>query len=178
MDRLVSLMVEMGALKFGRFRLKSGKISTYYVDVKTALTRPEFLEEVARRFSELPLEYDRVAGLELGGVPLAVAVGLKKALPYVIIRKEEKSYGTGGRFVGEIPRGEVILIVEDVITTGGTTLSGIKAVREAGGVVKDVAVVVDREEGGREAIERDGATVHSLLTAADLLKVKREEGEN
>lgn len=177
MDRLVSLMIETGALKFGRFRLKSGRMSDYYVDVKTAFTDPEFLEEVAKRISELPLRYDRIAGLELGGVPLAVAVSLKKAIPYVIIRKEEKCYGTGGRFVGEVRPAEVVLVVEDVITTGGTTLSGIRAVREAGGVVKDVVVVVDREEGGREAIEGEGATVHSLLKAGDLLRAKKEEGE-
>ncbi|MCD6382851.1 MAG: orotate phosphoribosyltransferase [Thermoplasmata archaeon] len=171
-------MFETGALKFGRFKLKSGRISEYYVDVKVASTKPEFLKEVSNRISDMPLHYDRIAGLELGSVPLAVALSLRVGLPFIIIRKERKEYGTGGRFVGEFEKGEKILIIEDVITTGGTTLSGISALREAGGVVEDVVVVVDREEGGKDTLESAGVEVHSLLKASDLLRYKGEGGEN
>jgi orotate phosphoribosyltransferase len=105
----------------------------------------------------------------LGAVPLVAVTSVETGTPYVIARKETKEYGTGNRIEGNLEDGEEVVVLEDIATTGQSAIDAIEALREAGAVVNRVLVVVDREEGAREAIESHGVTFESLLTAADLL---------
>ncbi|WP_202318736.1 orotate phosphoribosyltransferase [Archaeoglobus neptunius] len=163
-ERLVRRMIDVGALRFGDFLLSSGKRSRVYVDVKLASTFPDILEMIADGIAEKlsGVEFDRVACVELGGVAIAVATSLKLKKPLVIFRKEEKSYGVGGDRIGEIRKGERVVVVEDVITTGRSALSAARRVEKSGGVVGAIIAVVDREESGREFM--------SLLKLSDLIK--------
>lgn len=161
---LMKRMIEVGALKFGDFTLSSGKKSRVYVDVKLASTYPDILEMIASRIAEIAagMDFDRIACVELGGVPIAVAASLKLEKPLIIFRKEKKDYGTGGDRIGELREGEKVLIVEDVVTTGKSAISAARRVEESGGVVEAIIAVVDREESDIEVL--------SLLRLSDLLE--------
>ena len=159
-----------GALQFGEFTLASGKRSPFYVGIKRAITRPEILREIARGLAPFAKGADRIAGVELGAVPIAAAVALETGTPFIMVRKERKEHGTSKEFEGDLQRGDRLLFVEDVVTTGGTLVKAIERVRGHGAEVSDVAVVVDREEGGAAALAGIGVRVQALLTAADLLR--------
>ena len=163
-DALVRRMIEVGALKFGDFVLSSGKRSRVYVDVKLASTFPDILEMIAEKMAAKlkGLDFDRIACVELGGVPIAVALSLKLKKPLIIFRKEKKEYGVKGDRIGEVKRGERVVVVEDVITTGSSALSAARRVEESGAVVAGIIAVVDREESGKEFM--------SILKLSDLIK--------
>ncbi len=158
---------ELG-FKKGDFVLTSGKRSNYYIDVKKAYARPEVLTEIAVEMSRFIEREERVAGMELGAVPIAVAVGLESQLPFTIIRKDARTHGTRDRIEGEIKPGEHVLLVEDVATTGGSILSARKAIVDAGGECNRAVVVVDRLEGAGEMLADHGIELISLLTVKDL----------
>ncbi len=167
-EDLARMLLEVGALKFGRFELSSGKISDYYVDVKEASTYPEVLDAMTDALSELlPGDAEVIAGPELGGVPLVSVLSVKAGVPMAIVRKEEKGYGTGGRLVGSV-EGKKVVIVDDVATTGGSLLEAAEVIREEGGRVDTALVVVDRMEGAEESLKDAGIELRSVLTAEDL----------
>ncbi len=156
-----------GAVQFGEFTLASGKTSDYYVDIKQA-TRPDLLREIARRMAPHVKGYDRLAGVELGAVPIAAAVCLETGLPFVIVRKVAKEHGTKRTFEGELRVGDRVAFVEDVVTTGGTLRKAVEGLRAAGAVVDRAVAVVDREEGGAEGLRSAGVELISILKARDL----------
>ncbi|HEQ79255.1 MAG TPA: orotate phosphoribosyltransferase, partial [Euryarchaeota archaeon] len=123
-------LLESGAVKFGDFTLASGRKSSYYVDIKKAATHPGFLKESARRMALAMPDCQRVAGVELGAVPLAVALSMETSIPYIIVRKKPKGYGTSSLIEGPLEAGERVLFVEDVTTTGGSLIKGVAAVRK------------------------------------------------
>ena len=157
-----------GAVQFGSFTLASGKTSDYYVDIKRAATRPDLLREIARRMAPHLKGYDRVAGVELGAVPIATAVSLETGLPFLLVRKEAKGHGTKRTFDGEMHAGDRVVFVEDVVTTGGTLRMAIERLREEGAIVDRAVAVVDREEGGAQTLDGAGVRLVSLLRARDL----------
>lgn len=165
----VAALKACGALQFGHFTLASGKTSTYYVDIKRAVTRPDLLRTIGEAIAPFAREVDRIAGVELGAVPIAAAVALASDKPYVIVRKQSKEHGTKREFEGELNKGDRVLFVEDVVTTGGTLRGAIERLRHAGAVVEDCVCVVDREEGGKIILAEIGVRLHALLTAKDLL---------
>lgn len=169
---LVALLLETGALKFGEFTLTSGQKSPYYVDVKLASTKPQALRELARGLAPFARGHDLLAGMELGAVPLVAATALETGLPYVILRKKPKEHGTGQRIEGHFKPGQRVLLLEDVATTGKTMVESIGILRGAGLVLEHAASVVDREQGGAEALKAQGVALHSLVKAADLLKAR------
>jgi orotate phosphoribosyltransferase len=164
------MLTSSGALQFGDFTLASGKTSRYYIDIKKAITRPGILREIARGMAPHTAGADRIAGVELGAVPIAAAVALETGKPYVMVRKERKEHGTGRDFEGDLASGDRLVFVEDVVTTGGTLVKAIERIRGHGAVVVGVVAVVDREEGGRDALAAVGVRLEALLTAADLLR--------
>ena len=164
----VRALVACGALKFGTFTLASGKTSDYYVDIKKATTRPDLLGEIARRIAPHAKGFQRVAGVELGAVPIAAAVSLEIGTPFVIVRKEAKEHGTKVPFEGDMNPGDRVVFVEDVVTTGGTLRTAIERMRERGAVIQRAIAVVDREEGGTEALREAGVELVALLRARDL----------
>ena len=170
---LVDMLRACGALAFGDFTLASGKRSPYYVDIKKAITRPDVLRAIAKAMAPHAVNADRIAGVELGAVPIAAAVSMETGRPYVIVRKERKEHGTSKDFEGELIAGERVVFVEDVVTTGGTLAKAIERLRANGVTVSEAIAVVDREEGGREALAAIGVTLSALLTAAELLAASK-----
>jgi orotate phosphoribosyltransferase len=163
-------LIECGAIKFGKFKLTSGKESNYYVDIKQASTNPKVLKEIAEEMSRLIAGEDiqLLAGMELGAVPLAVALSLETKIPYVIIRKEKPTHGTGKQLVGNASPGQKVLVVEDVATTGGSVVKALVVLREEGLVVDKVVVVVDREEGAQESLKDQDIKLIPLVKASEL----------
>jgi len=171
--KLVDMLRACGALAFGDFTLASGKRSPYYVDIKKAITRPDVLRAIAKAMAPQAVNADRIAGVELGAVPIAAAVSMETGRPYVIVRKERKEHGTSKDFEGELIAGERVVFVEDVVTTGGTLAKAIERLRANGVTVSEAIAVVDREEGGREALAAIGVKLSALLTAAELLAASK-----
>jgi len=167
---LVSLLVDSGALQFGSFTLASGRTSSYYVDIKKAVTRPDTLRTIAEGMAPYAKQADRIAGVELGAVPIAAAVSLTSGKPFVMVRKSSKEHGTRHEFEGDLNRGERVLFVEDVVTTGGTLRGAIERLRAHGAVIEDCVCVVDREEGGKILLAEISVRLHALLSAKDLLQ--------
>lgn len=163
-------LIDCGAIKFGKFVLTSGKESSYYVDIKQASTNPNVLKEIAVEMSKLISNesIDILAGMELGAVPLAVALSLETKIPYVIIRKEKPSHGTGKQIVGNVSSSKHALIVEDVATTGGSVVKALDVLRNEGLTVEKVIVVVDREEGAAENLKGKNVKLVPLVKASDL----------
>lgn len=170
MSSLKETLVECGAVKFGKFVLTSGKESDYYVDIKRASTNPRILSLIAEEMSKHLEGEDKIAGLELGAVPIAVSLSLKTGIPYLIVRKEKREHGTGKQVEGELRKGESVVVVEDVTTTGGSVVNTVEILREEGGLVEKVLTVVDREEGARERLEDAHVRLIPLVRRSDLLK--------
>jgi len=178
-ERLIEAFFREGAILFGRFVLTSGRESDYYVNVKKLITKPEVLkliaEMMAEKAEELGIEFDRVAGPELGAVPIATALSLETEKPLLIVRKKPKEHGTGSQVEGEVKPGERVLLVEDVTTTGGSVLRSAKVLEDMGAKVSAIFVVVDREEGARENLE--DYLFAPLVTVSELLAWKSEDGK-
>lgn len=160
---------ECGALRFGDFTLTSGKKSRYYIDIKEAVTRPEVLRRIVREMAPHASGYDRVAGVELGAIPIVVALALETSLPYIMIRKRERVHGTKRVFEGSVGRDDRVLLVEDVTTSGGSVGRAAEVLRAAGAIVDRVLCVVDREEGAQESLRKIGIDLVPLLRGKDLL---------
>jgi len=161
-------LVECGAIKFGDFTLASGKKSKYYIDIKKASTKYEILEIMGKLLAE-HVRGDILAGVELGAVPLAAITAVKAKRDYLIIRKEKKGYGTSKLIEGDFEKGMTVDIVEDVVTTGGSVLRAVKILREQGLNVNRVIAVVDREEGGADALNKNNVELIALIKARELL---------
>lgn len=173
MGSIAARLMACGAVRFGQFTLTSGAQSRYYVDVKAAATDPTTLRAVAEEMTALARRhgpFDAVAGMELGAVPLATAVSLEADLPLLIVRKGERKHGTGRRIEGRDPAGWRVFVVEDVTTTGGSTLEAVQVLRAAGATVEHACVVVDREAGGAEALAQAGVRLHPLCRVSELLR--------
>jgi orotate phosphoribosyltransferase len=161
----------------GDFVLRSGRRSNYYLDKYRFETRPDLLsalgEHIAAEVGEHEPDAVRLAGPELGAVALAAAASLSSGLPFLIVRKAAKEYGTSNRLEGVFEPGERVCLVEDVVTTGGALIEALEAIREAGLQCRIAVCVVDREEGGADALARKGARLVPLFRAGDLLSAEK-----
>lgn len=160
---------ECGAFKTGDFTLTSGKKSNFYVDIKQASTNPKILKEIAAEMTKLLEDEDKIAGMELGAVPLTVALSLQCDLPYLIIRKKDRVHGTGKLIEGDMRSGDKILLVEDVTTSGTSVVTAADIIRNEGGEVFRVIVVVDREEGAFERLKEHNITLVPLVRVSEMM---------
>jgi len=168
-DALIQSLQGCGALQHGHFVLTSGAISDYYIDIKKASTNPMVLKTIAQYMKPFTKGYDLIAGMEIGAVPLAVALSLETQIPYVIIRKEKREHGTGKQIEGPQVQHKRVLLLEDVTTSGGSLIKSIQILKRNHAILQDVIVVVDRESGAKELILSHGLEFHPLLTVADIL---------
>lgn len=167
-ERIGRRIIEMGAVQFGEFTLASGKKSDVYINLKLAITDPEFLGLCGQAMVLYSPEVDKVAGVALGAVPLAVVFSLEADIPYLMVRKEAKGHGTRSLIEGALERGDRIVMVEDVTTTAGSAIRGIEAIREMGGLLDTLVVIVDRCEGATENLAVIGVRLIPILTLDEL----------
>jgi len=167
-EQLARMIADAALLK-GEFTLRSGRKSHYYLDKYLFATEPVILAELATRFAErIPPTAKRLAGAELGGIPLVTATSLASGLPSIYVRAQKKDYGTAKRIEGRLEEGDEVMLLEDVCTTGGQVLEAARVLEEAGARVVKIVGTIDREEGAREAIEAAGYVFESLFTKSDL----------
>jgi orotate phosphoribosyltransferase len=167
MNTIADLLIKCKAIEFGDFTLASGAKSRYYVDIKTAVTHPEFLEAIAQEIAKR-YTFEVIAGVAVGGVPLAVAISLAAKKPFAIIRAEEKDHGKKSLIIGDV-KGKEILLVEDVTTSGGSALYGISVLRNAGALANRVVTVVDREQGAEETLKKQAIDLIPLVRVSEIL---------
>ena len=167
-EQLGRSLVEIAYLK-GDFLLASGRRSQYYFDKYRFETRPELLGPVAAMIAErVPAGTDRLAGPELGAVALAAAASLASQIPFLIVRSAAKDYGTQNRIEGPFDAGDTVVLLEDVMTSGGSALSAAQTLVAAGCIVSKIIAVIDREEGGDAAIRAAGFDLDALFRRSEL----------
>lgn len=156
----------------GEFLLRSGKVSNEYFDKYQFEANPSILAGIANHLSTMiNIEFDYYAALEMGGIPIATALSLLTNKPMVLVRKKAKEYGTQKFAEGPIIKGKKLLIVEDVVTSGGQIIISTSQLREEGAIVNDAICVIDRESGGKEALNEIGLNLISLFTMTDLKNI-------
>ena len=166
---LVRRLFEIGAIRFGEFTLKSGIRSPFYIDLRVVISFPDVLESIGALMAAEVARCgaDRIAGIPYAGLPLAVAASLAARLPLIYPRREEKEYGTRRRIEGLFNPGERVVLIDDIITDGASKFEAIQPLEEAGLVVKDLVILIDREQGGRELLLARGYDLHSVLTVSE-----------
>ena len=169
---------KLGIIKFGRFTLKSGIESPFYVDLRPLASDPKILKLLANYLLDmLPLDnFDLICGVPYAALPMATAMSLESYLPLIIKRKEAKQYGTKKMLEGIFTKGQNCLLVEDVITSGTSLLETIPEIENEGITVSDIVVVLDRQQGGKELLESKGYRVHTLFTISEVCKILKDEG--
>ncbi|MHC4990551.1 MAG: orotate phosphoribosyltransferase [Planctomycetota bacterium] len=167
-DEIARRIAEVALLR-GTFTLRSGRTSSYYLDKYLFSTEPRILRALGEMFAErIPEGTDRLAGAELGGIPLVSAASMASNLPCIFIRNAKKEYGTAKQLEGRLEQGDRVVVLEDVATTGGQVLEAVGVLREHGAQVDRVIATIDRLEGARDNIEAAGLEFEALFTAHDL----------
>jgi orotate phosphoribosyltransferase len=179
-EELGALLIERALLE-GDFELRSGRRSSWYLDKYRFETEPEILralgEALAAAVEECEPDAVRLAGPALGAVALAASAAMASDLPFIIVRGEAKEYGTAKRIEGPFEAGELVCLLEDVVTSGGALAEAMSAVRDEGLVVRNAVCVVDREEGGSDALARLGVRLRPLFRASELLEMRKIPGK-
>lgn len=178
---LITNLHAIGCVKFGQFKLKSGLMSPIYIDLRLLVTHPDVLRQAAQAMaalaSNLGLAFDRLAAIPYAGLPIGVAVALEANRPLIYPRKEAKDYGTAKQIEGEYYAGETALMVDDLITKGTAKFEALAPLTDAGLIVKDILVLIDREQGGREELAARGVTLHAVFTLSQMMDVLVDAGK-
>jgi uridine monophosphate synthetase len=174
---LITDLHALGAVQFGSFTLASGIQSPFYIDLRLLVSRPALLAQAAEAYGKIlaGLAYDRIAGIPYAGLPIGVAVSLATGAPLIYPRKEVKQYGTGKGIEGVWKAGERVVIIEDLITSAGSLIQGAERLREAGLIVEDAIVLIDREQGGMANLAAAGIRGHAVYSLSEVL-VELEAG--
>jgi len=179
---LAKILHNIDALKFGVFKLTSGKVSPYYIDLRIIPSFPDAFREICDFYgesitSQIGLQnFDRIAGIPIAGIPFAsqIAYNLKK--PFLYVRKGARRHGRQRRVEGLLASGDRVLLVDDLVTTGLTLKKAAEAVKAEGGVVKEAVALLDREEGGKEKLAKNGIQLHALLKISEVANTLYEIG--
>jgi len=175
-SQVAEALVRSGALKFGTFTLRSGVTSPFYIDLTWLLSSPKDFECIVDsvvdkiRKAQSHTMIDKLASVELKGALLLPSIASKLNMPCIVVRKESKEYGVTGRITGgEVEKGENILFFDDVVTDGASKLQGLKPLQELGAKIETILVVIDREQGGRENLEKLGFKFGAVATLSELV---------
>ena len=179
LSSLADGLLSAGCIKFGEFTLKSGLKSPIYIDLRQIITYPKLLEQIGAAYLPLlkDLKFDRIAGLPYAAIPIATAISLAGNYPMIYPRKEVKTYGTKAEIEGEYHAGEIIAVIDDLATTGGSKFEAIEKLTGVGLVIKDVIVLVDRQSGAKESLAQAGYSMHAVLTITEILDYWEENGK-
>ena len=174
---IASGLLEIGCIQFGEFTLKSGKISPIYIDLRRLIAHPEILLQVGRAYCNLlePLDFDHLAALPYAGLPITSIVSLLGNWPMVYPRKEDKSYGTKAQVEGIFSAGDTAVVIDDLVTTGGSKLESISKLSENGLMVKDIVVLIDRSKDAKSYLTKQGYQLHAYLSISELLNYYQEK---
>ena len=173
---LGKMLNRIGALKFGAFKLTSGEVSPYYMDLRIVPSFPYAFRRICDLYVKLIITdvgadgFDRIAGIPTAGISFASIVAYHLKKPFVYVRTAERQHGRGRRVEGILLPGDRVLLMDDLITKGGSILKAGEAVRAEGGVVTDVVVLMNREESGQDNLAKDGMKLHYLLTISELAR--------
>ncbi len=172
-------LLEAGCVQFGAFTLKSGQVSPIYIDLRRLVGHPRLLAQVAEAYTLIlqTLTFDRLAALPYAALPIATAISLRGGWPMVYPRKEAKAYGTKAEIEGVFEAGEQVVVIDDLITTGGSKFEGIEKLTAAGLRVRDVVVLIDRSADGGAELAARGFELHAVVTIAELLTIWEHSGE-
>ena len=180
-DELSRLLVKTGCLRFGTFKLSSGALSSYYVDLRLVPSDPEAFRKVIGYYSEV-LQGDLLecshsfAGIPTAGIAYGAVLAFNHRKPFLYVRREDKEHGTGRRIDGLLFPGVRVLVLDDVVTTGSNLISTIEAIRANGGVVKDAVALLDRDQGGLANLEKVGVKLHSFATISQVCRILLDKG--
>jgi uridine monophosphate synthetase len=168
---LILDLAQVGAVRFGQFTLKSGKVSPIYIDLRLLASHPDLLRRAAVAYAGLlrGLDFARIAAIPYAALPIGTAVALHTGRPLIYPRKEVKGYGTRRAIEGRFQAGERVVVLDDLITTGGSKIEAIAPLEQAGLEVRDIVVLIDRESGGFEALQEAGYRLHAVLTLRQIL---------
>jgi uridine monophosphate synthetase len=170
-DQVALGLHSLGAVRFGEFTLKSGQKSPIYIDLRLLVSDPSLMAVVARAMTAIlqELRFDRIAAIPYGGLPIGQAVSIASGMPLIYPRREAKDYGTKKLIEGRFEKGETVVVLDDLVTTGGSKLEALAPLTNAGLLVYDVVVVVDREQGGARELAERGLRLHAVLTLSQVL---------
>ena len=171
-DELARELFEKGCIAFGEFTLSAGGKSPYYIDLRRIPSYPELYDKVTDLYVDLlhKLDFDKVVGIATAGIPIAALTAYKLNKPFLYVRKEAKDYGLQKQIEGVLERGDKVVVVDDVITTGSNIIRAVDAIRSAGAVVNKAVVLVDREQGGSEALRKLNVELLSIVKASQLVE--------
>jgi orotate phosphoribosyltransferase len=176
------ILDRIGAFKFGAFRLTSGKMSPYYIDLRIVPSFPDAFRETCGFYADFIRDkvgtknFERVAGIPVAGIPFAALIAYELKKPFLYVRKGLRRHGRERRIEGIIAPGDRVLLVDDLITTGLSLQSAAKTIVAEGGLVTDAVVLLDRQEGGRERLAKSGIRVHAVLNVTEIASRLHELG--
>jgi len=179
---ICKILNKIGALQFGAFKLTSGKTSPYYIDLRIVPSFPDAFQKVCNFYVDFikkeigTKNFDRIAGIPVAGIPFASLIAYILKKPFLYIRKGVRLHGRQRRIEGILAPGDRVLLIDDLITTGLSLKKAAKAITAEGGVLTDAVVLLDREEGGREKLEKSGIKLHALLNVSGICKKLYEIG--
>jgi uridine monophosphate synthetase len=176
--RFLEQLITHGCLQFGQFKLKSGQISSYYMDLRTIISSPTLLGMVGDAYASLlsTIEYERIAAIPLAALPIATVVSLKLNVPFVYPRMVVKEHGTGNNIEGFFRPTDRVVLLDDVISTAKSKLEAIEVLEREGLKITDLVVLIDRESGGKEELESRNLRLHSYARISELLELARSLG--
>lgn len=175
-SQLVFDLQNIGAIKFGKFKLKSGIISPFYLDLRVLVSYPKVLRSSALALAQIlkTLKFDRIAAIPYAAMPIGTAIALEMDRPMIYPRREKKDYGTGRAIEGEFNKGETAVVIDDVVTTGTSKIEAIEPLVEAGLVVRDIVVLIDREQGGAAELTARGFNFHAALKVRRMMDILKD----
>ena len=180
-EELGRILLKTGSLRFGTFKLSSGALSPYYIDLRLIPSDPEAFRKVIGYYSsvlqgKILERCHSIAGIPTAGIAYGAVLAFNHKKPFLYVRKGAREHGTGRRIEGRLFPGVKVLILDDVVTSGSNLVNAIDAIRTDGGIVQDAVVLVDRQQGGSASLEKTGVKLHSFTTISRICEILRDNG--